>query len=145
MNIYMNPEETETTTTSQTEPDFINLCSYPIDGPIEDWRHRFPISMLRVGRILLKNTDEVMGVSETRVSKLMAKHRNETAGYSPLQSREELHKFHGEIRGGGIRIEWTENLHKRYRSVPHYDFTFSRVYKPDDCIILNQLSDPTTP
>lgn len=137
----MNPDETKTTT-SQTEPDFIDLCSYLIDGPINDWRQRFPIAMLRVGRILLKKTGEVMNISETRVSRLMAKHRNEIPGYSPLQIREELHKFPGEIRGGGIKIEWTENLHKPYRSVPHYDFTFSRIYRPEDYLKPEVLNEP---
>jgi hypothetical protein len=104
---------------------------YSIDGQIEDWRMKFPISMLRIGRILLKNTGEVMNVSETRVSRLMAKHRNEVCEYGPLQIREELHKYPCEIRGGGIKIEWMENLHKPYRTVPHYDCTFSRIYTSD--------------
>jgi len=125
-----NQTETAATTDQQLaplDPDF-----YSIDGPVLDWRQRFSISMLRVGRILLKSTDEVMGVSESRVSQLMAKHRNEISEYTPLQIREELHKYHGEIRGGGIKIEWAENLHKRYRNVPHYDFTFSRILRPED-------------
>jgi hypothetical protein len=125
-----NQTETAATTDQQLaplDPDF-----YSIDGPVMDWSQRFPIAMLRVGRLLLKNGSEVMGVSETRVSKLMAKHRNEIPEYGPLQIREELHKWGGEIRGGGIKIEWAENLHKPYRSVPHFDFTFSRILRPED-------------
>jgi len=115
------------------DPDF-----WSIDNPVLDRRLRFPIAMLRVGRILLKNTDEVMGVSETRISKLMAKHRNEIPQYTPLQIREELHKFPGEIRGGGIKIEWAENLHKPYRTVLHYDFNFSRIYRPDELDVMTE-------
>ena len=140
MNI--NLVQTETATSSPPEPDLIELCSYPIDGLIKDWRQRFPIAMLRVGRILLKNTGEVMNVPETRVSRLMTKHRNEIPEFTPLQIREELHKYGGEIRGGGIRIEWMENLHKPYRSVPHYDFTFSRILRPEDYMKPEALNEP---
>jgi hypothetical protein len=138
-----------TTTNSETEPVTIDqpstlpdldFCS--IDGLVQDWRQRFPVSMLRVGRILLKNTNEVMGVSEARVSKLMARHRPEISEYTPLQIREELYECGGEIRGGGIKIEWMENLHKPYRSVPHYDFTFSRILRPEDYLKPEALNEP---
>jgi len=55
-----------------------------------------------------------MGVSETSVSRLMNKHRIEIPEFTPLEIREDLHKYGGEIRGGGIKIEWMENLYKPY-------------------------------
>ena len=130
MRIYMNSDQTEKPSTPlpPLDPDF-----YSIDGPVQDWTQKFPISMLRIGRIILKNDSEVMNVSAAKISRLMAKHRNELPGeYTALQIREELYKYHGEIRGGGVKIEWSENPYKPYRTAPHYTFSFSRIYRPEE-------------
>jgi len=126
----MNSDQTEKPRTPlpPLDPDF-----YSIDGPVQDWTQKFPISMLRIGRILLKHDAEVMNVSAAKISRLMTKHRNELPGeYTALQIREELYKYHGEIRGGGIKIEWAQNLYKPYRTVPHFDFNISRILREED-------------
>lgn len=110
------------------DPDF-----YSIDGPVLHWSEKFKISMLRIGRIILKDSLEVMNVSPARISRLMDKHWNDIPGqYTPLQIRQELYKHWGEIRGGGIKIEWTQTANAKYHSVPHYDFTFSQILRPED-------------
>jgi hypothetical protein len=110
-----------------------------IDGPVLHWSQRFPVTMLRLGRILLKNEAELMNVSDSQVSRLMARHGNELPGeYTGLQIRQELYKYPGELRGGGVKVEWQENLYKPYRTVPHYDFNFSQILRPEDLV----LSEP---
>jgi hypothetical protein len=115
-----------------TPPPLPNLDFRSIDGPITHWSQRFPIAMLRVGRILLKNDDEVMNVPAEKISGLMAKHSNEIPEYSGMEIRDHVHLLCGEIRGGGIRVEWTQDSNRPYRSIPHYDFTFSRISRPED-------------
>jgi hypothetical protein len=112
----------------------LNFAS--IDGPIIHWTQRFPISMLRAGRIILKDEFEVMNVPPERISRIMSNPKNDIPNYySPLQIRQELYKHWGEIRGGGIKVEWTQTANHRYRSVPHYDFTFSQILRPEDYMI----------
>ena len=120
------------------DPDF---CS--IDGKVEDWRDKFPIAMLRIGRILLKHEAEVMNVSGKRISKLMDRHRDDLPGqYTPLQIRQELYKYPGEIRGGGIKIEWNESRNTHYHTVPHYDFNFTRILRPEDYMKPESPNEP---
>jgi hypothetical protein len=122
-----NQTEAASTPSPLPDPDF-----YSIDGPIQHWSMRFPIAMLRVGRILLKNESEVMNVSAAKISRLMTRHSNEIPEYSGLEIRNQVHLLCGEIRGGGIVVGWTEDSNRPHRSVPHYDFTFSHIYREDD-------------
>jgi hypothetical protein len=125
-----NPE------TPSTLPTLEDLDFLPIDGKVLHWSEKFRISMLRIGRILLKKDAEVLRVSAERVSKLMTKHRNEIpAEYTGLEIREQVHLRIGEFTGGGVRVGWSEDRDKPYRSVPHYDFTFSRIYRPEELVV----------
>lgn len=126
-----NQEDTPGTPPTLEDLDFLS-----IDGKILHWSEKFRISMLRIGRILLKNDSEVLRVSAERVSKLMTKHRNEIpAEYTGLEIREQVHLRIGEFTGGGIRVGWSEDRDKPYRSVPHFDFTFSRIYRPEELVV----------
>jgi hypothetical protein len=67
---------------------------------------------------------------------LMDKHRNEIPStYRPKEIREQLRWYGGELRGGGVKVEWQEWPGKNYRTVPHYHFTFSRIYRPEDLVV----------
>jgi hypothetical protein len=45
------------------------------------------------------------------------------------------------VTGGGIKIEWAENQYKPYRTVPHYDFTFSRIDRPEELGPVSAMDD----
>ena len=125
-------------TNSIAEADSLQqqLDFYSIDDPFIHWSDRFPICMLKAARIILKNDLEVMNVSPQRMSRVMSNPKNFIPGnYSPLEIRSELYKYWGEIRGGGIKIEWTQTVNYRYRSVPHYDFTLSKILTAEDLMI----------
>ncbi len=126
-----NQEDTPGTPPTLEDLDFLS-----IDGKILHWSEKFRISMLRVGRVLLKNDSEVINVSAARISRIMTKHRNEIpAEYTGLEIREQVHLRIGEFTGGGIRVGWSEDRDKPYRSVPHFDFTFSRIYRPEELVV----------
>ena len=124
----MNTNTIADTDSLQQQLDF-----YSIDDPFIHWSDRFPVSMLRAARIILKDDLEVMNVSPQRISKIMSNPKNLIPGnYSPLEIRSELYKYWGEIRGGGIKIEWTQTANHRYHSVPHYDFTLSKILTAEE-------------
>lgn len=105
------------------DPDFAS-----IDGPIVHRSQRFPFTILRIGRILTKQDWVVREVTLSRLSRLMKKHGPELpAYYSPRQIHDELYQFGGEIRGGGMVVEWLELGRRSRRSVPDYHFTFTRL------------------
>jgi hypothetical protein len=99
-----------------------------IDGPVIDFRHRFQISMLRLGRILTAEEEERMNFSAAKVSKLMEKHRDLLFMFSPKEIRGKLWNLQGQIRGGGIKVEWFEipKPHRR-TNPPHFSISFTRL------------------
>jgi hypothetical protein len=91
----------------------------------------------------LKNQSEVVGVSAEKIARLMTRHRNEIPEYSGLEIRDHMHLQVGEIAGGGIRIQWSEDSGRPYRSVPHYDFNFSRIWREEDFVANTKPHDET--
>jgi hypothetical protein len=105
----------------------LDLDFFSIDGP-NTGLPSFVISMLRIGQIVTANTLEKREITAASISRWMLKHRDKIpCTYTPLQIREKLWQFDGEIRGGGVKIEWGELSGYPCRNVPHYDFTFSRI------------------
>lgn len=131
----MNSNNTETTTTNEIYREFL-----PIDGrntglPI------FVISMLRIGQILTAKEAVKREVTATRISALMDRHRNEIPStYTAWEIREQLSRYGGELKGGGVKIEWQEWPGKNYRLIPHYHFSFSRLYKPEDYVVKTEAN-----
>ncbi len=135
MNIELNTNnKTETVTPSTGLENFDLERGYiSIDGPILDFRQSFEISMLKLGRILTAKEAERMNFTAYRVSQLLEKHRDILRTYSPKEIREKLWDLQGEIRGGGIKVEWCEIPKPRRRNdPPHFFISFTRlhIYEP---------------
>jgi len=130
----------EVPATKDTRPSsFYELGFLPIDDPITHWKQKFPITMLKVGRMLTAKTLVAREVTTVRLSRFMARHKDELPGYyTPKQIHEQLHDQGGEILGGGIHIEWQELYHDTRRQIPRYHFTFSRILRPEELIVKPQ-------
>jgi hypothetical protein len=98
--------------------------------------------MVRVGRILLIDEYEVINVSPARISKIMSKCGNDIPEYTALEIRDQCHLKCGEIWGGGIKVEWQQDQCRPYRSVQHYDFTFSRILRSEDYMKPDAPNEP---
>ena len=104
----------------------------------------FFVSMLKLGRILTAKVETKMDLSAYRVSQLMDKHRAEISRrYNPMEIREQLWTHPGEIRGGGIKVEYFElpNPH-RLSHPPHFSINFSRILRPEDYQPPKVLDEP---
>jgi hypothetical protein len=129
-------------TATKNEPDlYMEECFRSIDGPVLEMWERFPMSLLRIGRILLAKESERRDFSAAQISRLMARHRNiMLVSCRPMDIREYLsNNMTGEIVGGGVRIEWfpLSDPHKRNQP-PHFSISFYRVYRPEDLVPKNE-------
>jgi hypothetical protein len=126
-------------TQAQNEPDlYMEQCFRSIDGPVLEMWERFPISLLRIGRILLTKESERRDFSAAQISRLMAKHGNiMLVSYRPMDIREYFWT-HPDVDfvGGGIRVEYfpTSDPHQRNHP-PHYSISFYRVYRPEELVV----------
>ena len=76
---------------TQTEtPDFYTeQCFRLIDGPVLEMWEGFPISLLRLGRILTAKEAERRDFTAAKISKLLRKHRNiMLVSYGPMAVRD---------------------------------------------------------
>lgn len=111
-----------------------------IDDPHLKWPP-YTLAMLRIGRILTAKQDVRREIRAEYISKLMHKHRNQMPQlYTGLEIREQI-RYLGYLSGGGITVQVYE-LPYKYRSAPHYHFTFTKVY-PEPAQIQNQESIST--
>jgi hypothetical protein len=109
----------------------LELGFISIDGPIQHRTQRFPFTMLRLGRILTAKEWVVREITLARLGRLMTKHQHDLPGYyTPKEIHEQLFEW-GELRGGGIGVEWLELGRRSSRSIPDYHFTFTRIYQPE--------------
>jgi hypothetical protein len=120
-----------TPTTNDSVDIYYQQCFRDIDGQDFDHTQKFQISMLRLGRILTKNESPVFGYTAAKVVNAMRRHRTEILGwYRPMDVRQNLWELmEGEIVGGGIRVEYCEEIQPRRRNdPPHFSITFSKIY-----------------
>jgi hypothetical protein len=89
----------------------------------------FIVAMLRVGKLLTANSWEVREVTAKRISRIMERHKNDMPWiYKPKEICEKWEYYNCYIEGDGMKIEGAE-VPIKYRSVPHYQFTFTK-YPP---------------
>jgi hypothetical protein len=120
-----------TQTTNEPVDIYYQQCFRSIDETNYHWSQSFQISMLRLGRILTKNESPVFSYTAQKVAKAMGRYRMEMLGsYRPMDIREHLWQLmEGEIVGGGIRVEYCEEIQPRRRNdPPHFNITFSKIY-----------------
>jgi hypothetical protein len=119
----------DTTTTKAIDPDFL-----PIDGP-DTGLPSFILAMLRTAQIETAKEYERREITSETISRWMKKHRNHIpTTYRPKEIREQLWRYGGEIRGGGVKIEWSELPETHYGSARHYHFTFTKLLKPEQMV-----------
>lgn len=109
------------------QPNYEPIHFLSIDDPNLKWPP-FHLAMLRAGRILTAKQDIRREIRAEYISKVMNKHSNQMPQlYSGLEIREQI-QYLGFLSGGGIIIEISE-LPFKYRSSPHYHFTFTKIYQ----------------
>ena len=109
------------------DPDFTS-----IDDPNIKWPP-FMLSMLRVGRILLKNVNTRHDVTAQQISRVMERHHSEVGTlYKPLEIRELIGNYCCLIVGGGIQVEAQKlDLSGPSKRCPYYRFTFTKIFRPE--------------
>ena len=131
MNPLLNPEASEIKLATTQPAEDHNFIS--IDDPNINWPP-FMLSMLRVGRILLKNVNARHDVTAEQISRTMERHKHEVGMvYKALEIRQLIKNYCCLIIGGGIQIE-AEELHYSTPSTrcPYYRFTFTKLFKLDE-------------
>jgi hypothetical protein len=130
------------TTTTPAKPDNYDpvLGMISIDEPVLEWKFHFPISMLKLARILLAKEAERWNFTAAQVSRMMYRHRNKgIVTCRPMELREKLWNWPGEIRGGGYKVEWQEiSEPRRKNDPPHFFISFSRVYRLEELLVKNE-------
>ena len=131
MNPLLNPEagEIKLATTQPTEdPSFTS-----IDDPNIKWPP-FMLSMLRVGRILLKNVNTRHDVTAQQISRTMERHKSEVGMvYKALEIRQLIGNYCCLIIGGGIQVEAEKlDLSGPSKGCPYFRFTFTKLFRPDE-------------
>lgn len=124
----MNTNNTSTQLSLIDEQDFL---------PIDQLNHlpAFAKDLLKLGQVLLVDCNSVRELTAAKVSALLFRHK---LGYlRPLHIREEISHYHGEIRGGSISVEWEELWDMPCRSCPHYHFSFYRLFRPQELMVVN--------
>jgi len=117
------------TASTETDPDFL-----PIDGP-DTGLPSFVLAMLRTAQIETAKDYERREITSETISRWMKKHRNLIpTTYRPKEIREQLWRYGGEIRGGGVKIEWSELPEEHYGSARHYHFTFTKLFKTEQMV-----------
>jgi hypothetical protein len=122
---YNNTEPAKSTAPALEELDY-----YPInDLTLPPFNH----TLLTLAQFLTE-TGTRREISETRLSQLTIKYCNQLhiRCFTAKEIREQLWGISGEIRGGGVRVEWFETSTNYGRFQAHYDFTFSRILRPED-------------
>jgi hypothetical protein len=124
-------------TPSESEEYQTYIGSYrSLDENVDQWWDRFPVSMLRLARIITVKEAERWDFTAEKVVKLMDRNRLiMLASYTPLQLREQFWLCTGEIRGGGYKVEWNE-MEKPHRrnDPPHYWISFTHLYLPKEVL-----------
>jgi hypothetical protein len=111
-----------------TESKNGDFCS--IDGDVK--LPIFMLTLLRLGRILLKDEHSVREVMDTKVCKLLVKYQQEIRNvYRPKELREQLDYYQPDFRGGGVKAEWAEITDGAPGSRRRYYLNFERIYKPE--------------
>ncbi len=91
------------------------------------------ITLLRLGKILTKDGDSIHEMMDSKVCKLLVKHQNQIHNvYRPKELRELLENYGPELRGGGVKIEWTEITEGPMCRKRRYYFNFDRIYRPEE-------------
>jgi hypothetical protein len=126
--------------TQAEAPDlYTQQCFRSIDGPVLEQWERFPISLLRLGRILTAKEAERRNLSAAQVCRWMDKHRDlMLVSYRPMEVRDYLFNHqHIEIVGGGIRVEWfpQDDEPRRRGDAPHVSLSFYRIYRPEELVV----------
>ena len=120
-------DTTKTTIADETDSDFSSISGHDTGLP------SFVIAMLRIAQIITAKEFERREITAVQINRWMTKHRNVLPRvYKPKEIRDRVNEYGGEIRGGGVKIEWYELPEKHYGSPTHYHFTFSRLMRQAD-------------
>ena len=131
MNPLPNPDTSEINPATTQPTEDHNFIS--IDDPNIKWPP-FMLSMLRVGRILLKSVNARHDVTAEQISRTMERHKHEVGMvYKALEIRQLIGNYCCHFTGGGIQIE-AEELHYSTPCTrcPYYRFTFTKLFRPDE-------------
>jgi hypothetical protein len=90
-------------------------------------------TLLKLGQFLTQ-TGTRREIDETKLSTLTHKYSNKLhiRPYQAKEIREQLWGGSGEFRGGGVVVEWCETSPNYGRFQAHYEFSFSRIYRPEE-------------
>lgn len=114
-----------------TAPALEELDFHPVDA----FKYcPFTHALLKLGQFLTEKESTRRGITEANLSSLMCKHCHalNIRPYTAREIREQLWGESGEFRGGGVRVECVEVSPSYGRRQAHYEFSFSRILKPQN-------------
>jgi hypothetical protein len=127
------------TTQLDPNPDF-----WPIDDP-DNGLPMLTRALLMLGQILTAKEPSIELVPLPKVRFLISKHINKIKiQLSAKEIRDCIMGEWGEVRGGGVLVEWMPGPGANCNSRNQYLFTFRRLYRPEDYIVNASSSSPQT-